>query len=120
MAAYARQGRHFSARGISAHPRPVQQPHPPIWIGGNGARARQRVCDHGTGWNPGEYAYILNEYTKRNTSWKDAITEWLDDPEPKDLTRGHEYAASAGSRSRTAGRPAWWLNSQRTGIPSTN
>ncbi|MGI9603072.1 MAG: LLM class F420-dependent oxidoreductase [Acidimicrobiales bacterium] len=46
------EGRRFSARGISSHPRPIQQPHPPIWIGGNGARARQRVCDHGAGWNP--------------------------------------------------------------------
>lgn len=46
------EGRHFSARGITAHPPPVQRPHPPIWIGGNGARARQRVCDHGAGWNP--------------------------------------------------------------------
>ena len=53
----------------------------------------EKYCTHGTGWNPGEYAYILNEYTKRNTRWKDSITEWLDDPEPKDLTRGHEYAA---------------------------
>jgi len=46
------EGRHFSARGITAHPRPVSQPHPPIWIGGNSARSRQRVADHGDGWAP--------------------------------------------------------------------
>jgi probable F420-dependent oxidoreductase len=46
------EGRHFSARGITAHPRPVADPHPPIWIGGNGARARQRVADRGQGWCP--------------------------------------------------------------------
>lgn len=46
------EGRHFSARGITAHPRPVAVPHPPIWIGGNSARARQRVADHGDGWAP--------------------------------------------------------------------
>jgi len=45
-------GRHFSARGITAHPRPVTQPHPPIWIGGNSSRARQRVADRGQGWCP--------------------------------------------------------------------
>src|ERR1700693_563961 len=28
------EGKHFSARGITAHPRPVSDPHPPIWIGG--------------------------------------------------------------------------------------
>jgi probable F420-dependent oxidoreductase len=46
------EGRHFSARGITAHPRPVTQPHPPIWIGGNSGRARQRVADHAQGWCP--------------------------------------------------------------------
>jgi probable F420-dependent oxidoreductase len=46
------EGRHFSARGVTAHPHPVSVPHPPIWIGGNGARARQRVARRGQGWCP--------------------------------------------------------------------
>jgi probable F420-dependent oxidoreductase len=46
------EGRHFNARGITAHPRPVTEPHPPIWIGGNGTRARQRVADRAQGWCP--------------------------------------------------------------------
>jgi probable F420-dependent oxidoreductase len=46
------EGRHFSARGITAHPRPVSQPHPPIWVGGNTGAARQRVVKHGDGWCP--------------------------------------------------------------------
>ncbi|GAB2995733.1 LLM class F420-dependent oxidoreductase [Mycobacterium bourgelatii] len=46
------EGKHFSARGITAHPRPVSQPNPPIWIGGNTAAARQRVVDYGDGWCP--------------------------------------------------------------------
>lgn len=45
-------GRHFEASGTLARPRPVQRPHPPIWIGGNSARARQRVADYGEGWTP--------------------------------------------------------------------
>ncbi|WP_039890413.1 LLM class F420-dependent oxidoreductase [Mycobacterium xenopi] len=45
-------GRHFTARGITAHPRPVSRPHPPIWIGGNTGAARQRVVKHGDGWCP--------------------------------------------------------------------
>jgi probable F420-dependent oxidoreductase len=46
------QGRHFSAGGITAHPRPARHPHPPIWIGGNSAAARRRVAEHGDGWCP--------------------------------------------------------------------
>jgi probable F420-dependent oxidoreductase len=45
-------GRHFHAAGTLARPRPVQRPHPPIWIGGNSRRARQRVADYGAGWTP--------------------------------------------------------------------
>ncbi|SON59482.1 F420-dependent hydroxymycolic acid dehydrogenase [Mycobacterium simulans] len=45
-------GRHFPARGIPAHPRPVSSPHPPIWIGGNTGSARQRVALYGDGWCP--------------------------------------------------------------------
>lgn len=44
------EGRHFNARGITAHPRPVRRP--PIWIGGNTGRARQRVATRGDGWAP--------------------------------------------------------------------
>lgn len=46
------EGKHFSARGITAHPRPVSRPHPPIWIGGNTTAARQRVAQYGDGWCP--------------------------------------------------------------------
>jgi alkanesulfonate monooxygenase SsuD/methylene tetrahydromethanopterin reductase-like flavin-dependent oxidoreductase (luciferase family) len=30
----------------------VQQPHPPLWIGGNGAGALQRAARLGDGWHP--------------------------------------------------------------------
>jgi probable F420-dependent oxidoreductase len=46
------EGKHFNARGITAHPLPASRPHPPIWIGGNTAAARQRVAQHGDGWCP--------------------------------------------------------------------
>src|SRR5246500_5850072 len=46
------EGKHFSARGITAHPRPISSPHPPIWIGGNTAASRQRVAKYGDGWCP--------------------------------------------------------------------
>ena len=47
-----------------------------------------------TGWNPGEYAYILKHYLAREKSWKKDIIAWLDNPAPLNLARGHEYAAS--------------------------
>ena len=46
------EGRHFAASGNNANPKPVQDPHPPIWIGGNSERARDRVARWGQGWIP--------------------------------------------------------------------
>jgi alpha-galactosidase len=52
----------------------------------------EKYCTHGTGWNPGHYAYILNNYLEREKNWKKDIEAWLDEDEV-DLGRGHEYAA---------------------------
>lgn len=46
------EGSDFTANGITAHPRPATRPHPPIWIGGNTAAARDRVVRYGDGWCP--------------------------------------------------------------------
>jgi alpha-galactosidase len=64
----------------------------------------EKYCTHGTGWNPGVYGYILDEYGKREKTWKDAIETWLADPKPLDLARGHEYAASI-INARLGGEP---------------
>jgi len=49
-------------------------------------------CTHGTGWNPGHYAYILNAYLKLKKSWQKEVESELN--RPLDLKRGKEYAAS--------------------------
>jgi len=46
------EGTHFVARGHTALPRPVQQPHPPIWVGGNSKRAIRRAVELADGWMP--------------------------------------------------------------------
>src|SRR5271154_186526 len=46
------EGKHFSARGITAHPRPISDPHPPIWIGGNTAASPQPGAPIGVGRSP--------------------------------------------------------------------
>jgi probable F420-dependent oxidoreductase len=45
-------GRHFVADGNVAWPTPVQQPHPPLWCGGNGPRAIRRAVERGDAWMP--------------------------------------------------------------------
>jgi alpha-galactosidase len=53
----------------------------------------EKYCIHGTGWNPGEYAYILKEYQAKEDTWRDEAKEWFAEETPISLERGHEYAA---------------------------
>lgn len=49
------EGKHFQLRGAGYNPKPVQKPHPPIWVGGTGERrmlplvARKADVWHGFG-----------------------------------------------------------------------
>jgi len=53
----------------------------------------ERYCTHGTGWNPGIYAYILKEYHRTERTWRDDARSWLAQEFPISLERGQEYAA---------------------------
>jgi alpha-galactosidase len=54
----------------------------------------EKYCTHGTGWNPGEYAYILKEYQHTEKTWKDGVhVQLAKEVTSEDLVRGHEYAA---------------------------
>ncbi|MDE0659736.1 MAG: LLM class F420-dependent oxidoreductase [Gammaproteobacteria bacterium] len=48
----AHRGRFYAFEALHCIPRPVQQPHPPIWIGGHSIRSLRRVARHGDGWHP--------------------------------------------------------------------
>ncbi len=45
-------GRGYEAKGNTMLPAPIQQPHPPLWIGGNSRRAMRRTAEHAQGWSP--------------------------------------------------------------------
>jgi alpha-galactosidase len=54
----------------------------------------EKYCTNGTGWNPGEYAYILKEYQHNEATWENQVKERLAQPlTGEDLQRQHEYAA---------------------------
>lgn len=71
-------GPHYDLPECRMYPKPVQQPHPPIHVGGESGAALRRVARHGQGW------YTFNR-----------LPEELDEP----LARLDEALAAAG-RSR--------------------
>src|SRR4029453_9178842 len=47
----ALDGRFFTFRDLGFAPKPVQKPHPPIWVGGDSPGAFRRVVTLGDGWH---------------------------------------------------------------------
>ncbi|NQW17673.1 MAG: TIGR03619 family F420-dependent LLM class oxidoreductase [Chloroflexi bacterium] len=45
-------GKYVSFKDVSVSPRPLQLPHPPIWVGGSSKRAMKRAVLHGDAWHP--------------------------------------------------------------------
>jgi probable F420-dependent oxidoreductase len=45
-------GRYYQVANIRFEPKPVQRPHPPIWVGGASQPAIRRAVDLGDGWHP--------------------------------------------------------------------
>ena len=46
------EGRHVRFADVSFLPKPVQKPHPPIWVGGESPAALRRTARHGDVWFP--------------------------------------------------------------------
>ena len=51
MASY--EGKYLKFKNAEIHPKPVQKPHPPVWVGGWMDQAAVRAGRYGEGWIPG-------------------------------------------------------------------
>ena len=60
---FTARGRQFDARAQVSVPAPVQLPHPPIWLAGNGHNVRRRVARFAQGWS----ALVIDESAARTT-----------------------------------------------------
>ncbi|MGH3638118.1 MAG: LLM class F420-dependent oxidoreductase [Mycobacterium sp.] len=98
------EGRHFTASGITAHPRPVTRPHPPIWIGGNTGAARRRVAAFGDGWCPFPAPAVLAQ-TARTASMEtlDELKTGIDDLHRRSEAAGRDPAALDVTFTNSAG-----------------
>jgi len=63
-----------------------------------------KYCTHGTGWNPGKYAFILNEYLEAETTWESRFNDFIN-KEDMDLNRGGEYASNIFNALFGSGEP---------------
>jgi probable F420-dependent oxidoreductase len=59
-----RDGPGYQAAGNRMLPAPVQQPHPPIWVGGNSRAAARRAAQHAQGWSPFPVSPAFGRHTR--------------------------------------------------------
>jgi alkanesulfonate monooxygenase SsuD/methylene tetrahydromethanopterin reductase-like flavin-dependent oxidoreductase (luciferase family) len=45
-------GKYTQFSGLTFEPKPVQKPHPPIWVGGHSRAALRRTAELGAAWHP--------------------------------------------------------------------
>jgi len=45
-------GKYVQFDNLHFEPRPVQKPHPPIWVGGHGRASLRRAVEFGAAWHP--------------------------------------------------------------------
>jgi alkanesulfonate monooxygenase SsuD/methylene tetrahydromethanopterin reductase-like flavin-dependent oxidoreductase (luciferase family) len=56
-------GRHFTLDEVTANPKPLQRPGPPVWFGGSADPVMRRVARIGDGWHP--ISLTLDQYRER-------------------------------------------------------
>lgn len=98
-ASYA--GEHVSFEAIWCGPKPLQQPGPPVLVGGNGPKALDRVLAYGDEWlpiclwNPEEVLTRMADLRQRaaDTGREIGVTAYLPPEDPATLTRFAEAGA---------------------------
>lgn len=94
---FAFEGRHVSFPKVARHPRCFQVPHVPIWIGGIGPRATQRIIEFGTGWGA-PIPWPIDKLARQVGRIKRRIAEAGRDPESLRFAAGLSF----GEPDRTA------------------
>lgn len=64
--AFSLKGQHFDAANNQSLPRPIQDPHPPIWMGGNSKAAMRRAAKYCDGWLPFPVKGKLAKHVRTN------------------------------------------------------
>jgi F420-dependent oxidoreductase-like protein len=116
-------GRYFQVAGAQCDPKPLQQPHPPIWIGGGGEQLTLRVVARHAdvsnfGGKPHEWARkreILKEHCRAVGRDEDEIRKtWS----PEVLIREDETELKAGGSRSVWGEPfESWREGNLVGTP---
>lgn len=82
------EGAYYQVKGLRIEPRPVSQPHPPLWLGGWGKLSLQRAATLGDAWIPGPTANLAKLLDAQREYYQNLQAAGLDPTlKPTPLTR---------------------------------
>jgi probable F420-dependent oxidoreductase len=103
-------GRYVSFERIWCWPKPVQRPHPPVLVGGNGLRVLDRVLAYGDEWSPNRMP--LEELAERMSELRRRSEELGRPPIPVTILGSPAEAAVVEQLAALGvGRVIFWLPS---------
>jgi len=98
------EGRYWTLRGETMNPKPVQKPHPPIWIGGIHPNALRRSARLGDGWM-GNGNSSIEQFKAQRDILVNALEQGGRDPETFSISK-RVYIAVDNDESRAQRRMA--------------
>ena len=105
-------GKYTQFNGLLFEPKPVQKPHPPIWVGGHSRAALRRTAQFGTAWHPinrspDELRAGMSELARIcETRGRSSIPTLTARNDVRILTPGERPPASAHAGRVISGEPA--------------
>ncbi len=79
-------GHYYNLTNVGFYPKPVQKPHPPVWVGGWADGALRRVARYGDAWHAAGFMGSPQELAKRYAKVKRFAEEYGRDPDSIALT----------------------------------
>lgn len=82
------KGKYYQVDGLKIEPRPIRDPHPPLWLGGWGPLSLKRAALYGDAWIPGPTANLEKLLDAQKTYFQEMDQKSIDRLErPTPITR---------------------------------
>ena len=100
-------GHFWQLDSVSMEPKPVQQPHPPIWFGGRHPDGLRRAVEHGNGWM-GAGSTTTEQFKEHVQILRQALESADKDPSEFDISK-RVYIAIDDDADRAERRLREWF-----------
>src|ERR1700730_11115971 len=100
-------GEFWKFENVAMEPKPIQNPHPPIWFGARDEIALRRAVRHGDGWM-GAGSSSTADFIKQITMLRRLLEEANRDPSTYPISK-RVYLAIDDDRARAEGRLREWF-----------